>query len=176
MIPVYLAVIQFPRCRVRVRRLWTGFKVVCCKCNWAEQGLRGSWRPAQASARFYHGSKVLAGPETQRTGLGEEGARGCKACVFVCVQAYVYLSRSLQGSRPWHKSTRVLPFRVGAWQRKSCPSVTFLGGHGEEARHFPPTQPRLQLTLLFHPGAGKVCKTIPPPPSPRAGVLSTAAL
>lgn len=37
---------------------------------------------------------------------------------------------------------------------------------------FATPQSRLQLTLLFHPGAGKPGKTVPPPLSPRASVLS----
>lgn len=84
-----------------------------------------------------------------------------------CIEAYVDLSCSLRGSRPRHTSSR-----CGAWQRKSCPYVTFLGGHREEVSYLPPPQSRLQLTLLFHPGAGKPGKTVPPPLSPRARVLS----
>ena len=89
------------------------------------------------------------------------------ARVLVCIEAYVYLSCSLRGSRPRHRSSR-----CGAWQRKSCPYMTFLGGHREEASYWPPPQSRLQLTLLFLPEAGKADETVPPPPSPKARVLS----
>lgn len=64
-----------------------------------------------------------------------------------CIEAYVDLSCSLQGSRPWHTSSR-----CGAWQRKSCPYVTFLGGLWEEVSYLVTPTAQAAADIAFHPG------------------------
>lgn len=100
-------------------------------------------------------------------GRGEEGVWTCK-----CTCAWVH--RGVRGSLMLTAGQQTTAHIFPLWglAEEELPYVTFLGGHREEVSYLPPPQPRLQLTLLFHPGAGKPGKTVPPPLSPRARVLS----
>ena len=163
LIPVYLAVIQFPHCRVRARRLWTGFKVVCGNCNWAEQGLRGSWRPAQASASFYRGSTVLAGTETQRMGLGEEGARGCK-CMCVCVHTGIRVPLTVTaGQQTMAQIYPCSPLQGGGLAEEELPFCDFSRGSRRGSQALPTHTAQAAVDLAFSPRGRKSVQNHPFP-------------
>lgn len=100
-------------------------------------------------------------------GRGEEGVCTCKR---TCAYVHRGIRGSLMLTAGQQTTAHIFPLWGLAEEELLLCDFSRWSQGGSELFATPTVQ--LQLTLLFHPGAGKPGKTVPPPLSPRARVLS----